>query len=220
MGFPNVDIFLYRTILTKLKSYQDMENYRLEQTFDDLDETDLAEIRTFLAALHLTDNTRDKTDNSLYVMPTYPLVDLLAPQICVTVGSEDTAGRVLGDETGEDAAAVVDGDGKTIAWDLDRGYWGSGMWMIQITAETKLAVIWLSRLCQQALVDSFQAMDGLGIKEVSIAVADLRPDPQYYPQNFFARGIKVNAGKVANTWKTRVQASYYETGVNLAIETP
>lgn len=220
MGFPNLDRFLVKTILAKLLSFQGAENYRLEQIFDDFEEAEVAEVRQYLAGLTPTGNLRDKGKGRLFVMPSYPLSDLPFPQIGVSVGSEDTADRFLGDETGGDPAEVFDEDENLIAWDLERGYWGSGMWMVQIMAATKEEVIWLSRLCQQAIVDGFDALDALGVKEVALAVADLRPDPQYYPQNLFLRGLKVTAGKVANTWLKRIPASVYRTGVNLTLTEP
>ena len=220
MGFPNIDIFLVKTILAKLKAFQGEENYRLEEIFDDLDAAEIADIRQFLAGATTTKNTRDRGGRRIYVLPHYPQAEIPFPQIGVSLGNEDTADRFLGDDTGGEAEPVLDDDENVIAHDLQKGYWGSGLWMIQIMAHTKDEVIWLSRLCQQALVDSFAALAEMGLLEVSLSLADLRPDPQYYPEFVFLRGVKVIAGKVANTWKKRIPASFYQTGVNLAVVQP
>lgn len=219
MGFPNLDKLLVKLFLEKIRALRTDESYRLEELFGDFDAGEIQQVRQYLNAVTATDNIRDRgTGRFLYILPHYPLAELDYPQIGISVGTEDTAERFLGDETGDEPYPVKDGSGKVIAWDLRRGYWGSGQWNIEIAAGTKDEVIWLSRLCQLALVDNFTTLDAVGIKEVTLALADLRPDPNYYPQNIFLRGIKLVAGKVANTWAKREAASYYQTGVNLALE--
>lgn len=223
MGFPNVDIFLCKTFAEKFAAVQADPDYTIDDLFEDLTVLERAEIITYLQDKVFTRDLRDRHAGSdkhqrVYIVPNFPMLELPFPQIGVSLGSENTDGKFLGDCTG-DAEAVTDDEGVTIAWDIPKGYYASANWNIDVLCATKDEAIWISRLCQLFICEALDELDAIGVVEVVVAAADIKLDPEHFPLHVFNRRVMVS-GRAANTWKKRISAITYLSGDNLALDTP
>lgn len=223
MGFPNVDLFLCKTFAEQFAAVQDDPTDTLDDLFEDLTAAERTEIATYLQGSVFTRDLRNRHNESddqrrIYIVPSFPMFDLPFPQIGVSLGSENTDTKFLGDYTGE-ATAVTDTEGKTIAWDIPHGYYASANWNIDVVCSTKDEAIWLSRLCQLFVCRSLADLDAAGVVEVAIATADMKLEQEHFPHIVFNRRVMIS-GKAANTWKKRISAVDYQPGTNLALDTP
>jgi hypothetical protein len=221
MGFLNVDIILKEKIIEFMGLLRNEEYYRVHEIFDGLSENKKDEIYKYINKLTVTDNVqiRREGENFLYVVSSPILAEGPFPQIGVYVGNESQDERGLGDDTGEDAIPIVE-DGETVAWEAEYGLWQRGSWIIDIIGTTRDETIWLSRICQYAIVLNFKSLDLLGLIEMDIALQDTVLNQQFQPGLVYSRRLTVR-GKFAGTWKDRFgvgTVGTYETGVNLAIE--
>lgn len=216
MGFPNVDMILKKIMVEEFKALQLNSSLAISDLFEDMTPAEQTRIANYLRSITITDDVRDRGDRRLFILPHFPLIDLPLPQIGLSVGEESAGERVLGDYAGE-ATPVADSDGTVIAWDIPHGYFANGSWNIDIVTASKDETVWLSRLCQYFICRSLDDLDGYGIKEISLSLTDIKIEQQtMQPGDFFARSIRMT-GKAANTWIKRVSASYYQTGINLAL---
>ena len=219
MGFPNVDKFLQRLVLAKLESLQDMPEETVADLFECLDAEEQAEICLYLTRLHPTKDIRyrDERKKVLYVLPHFPLAGHPFPQIGISVGTEGTADKILGSNTGN-TRERRDAQGNLVGWKVEKGCLAHGGWQLDVIAHTKDETVWLSRICQLAITEALDELTALGVWDVSIEVGDVRPDEQatMQPAEIFVRTVRVSA-TVANTWYKDVPLSTYETGNNTAI---
>jgi len=223
MGFPNVDIFLCKIFAEKFPAVQDDPEFTIDDLFEDLTALERTEITTYLQDIVFTRNLRerhggDDEQRRVYIVPNFPMLDLPFPQIGVSLGSENTADKFLGDCTG-DAVAVTDDNGNTIAWDIPKGYYATANWNIDVVCPTKDEAIWIARLCQLFICQSLDDLDAIGVVEVTVSTADIKLEPEHFPHIVFNRRVMVSA-KAANTWKKRVAEADYRAGDNLALDTP
>lgn len=221
MGFPNVDKILTDIFIAGLNEAKN-DSRIVADCFEEMGHDVQAEISLYLSRLHVTGDIRDREDTRryLYVLPHFPVSGYPFPQIGVSVGQESTSDKFLGDYSG-DSFPVRDSDNNVIAWDVEKGYIASGSYTADIICSTKDEVVWLSRLCQYTICQRLQDLDQMGIKEVNITLGDPRIDPQSMtqPADVFARAVSLTA-KVINTWKKRVPAYTYITGINKAVGGP
>jgi hypothetical protein len=216
MGSPNVDFYLVKTISEFLSEVQRDPAAVVETLFEDAPGQMQAEIAQWIGRQTITSDFRDRREGALYVIPSMPLADLPFPQIAAYVGSENDTEFMLGSDDGEPTQPIME-DGEIVGWQDEMAVISSGQWRVDIVCGSRYEAIWLSRLCQLALRRKLLEMDGLGIKEVSLSLADLQLDHQRFPQAVYARGIMMQA-KVVQTWTDRLPVSFYQTGVNLAVE--
>lgn len=220
MGFPNVDIFLCKKFEQCFLAVQADPTYTIDDLFEDLDDDERAEITTYLQSIVFTKNLRERDDNQryVYIVPHFPMIDMPFPQIGISLGTETTSEKFIGDYTG-DPTPVMDTNGKTIAWDQSKGYYANANWNIDVVCATKDEAVWLSRFCQLFVCQQLEALDAIGVVEVAIATADMKVEQEHFPHIVFNRRVMVT-GKAANTWKKRISAYEYQTGMNLALTTP
>jgi len=220
MGFPNVDLILRDLFLADFQATKTTPEFAVADLFDDRSEEEQAEIVEYLISRRFTGSVQDRGDDRrVFILPHFPVSDLPFPQIGIYSGEVDGLDRLLGDYSGE-SEAVKNEDGEVIGWAQIKGYWEVSSWNIDVVTATKDEAIWLARLCQYFICQSFQPLTEKGILEIDVMMTDLRPEKStLQPLQYFVRGLKVRA-KVANTWKKRLPVSYYETGVNLALTTP
>jgi len=220
MGFPNVDLILRDLFLTEFQAVKSDPGFAIADLFEDRGEAEQAEITEYIINRRFTGDVQDRGDERrVFILPHFPTSDLPFPQIGIYSGEVDGLDRVLGDYTGE-SEEVKNEDGTTIGWAQIKGYWEVSAWNVDVVTSTKDEAVWLSRLCQYFICQNFPEMTVKGILEVDVTMTDMRIEKStLQPLQYFARGLKVRA-KVANTWKKRLPASYYQTGVNLALTTP
>jgi hypothetical protein len=221
MGFPNVDIFLVNRIVARFQAIQPDPTEVVADLFEDLDDQTKAEISLYITRLRVTKDLKERGEESqryLYVLPHFPLADHPFPQVGISLGTEDTAEKFIGDYTGE-AVEVKDKTGVTIGWDVVKGYFASAAWDIDVVCATKDEAIWISRFVQLFTLEALDDLDIVGVKQVSVALKDMRlvSDSVMQPNTVFNRGVKVTAGMVANTWKKRVPVQTYGTGTNTGL---
>lgn len=219
MGFPNVDIFLVKAVLATLNELKSSAGrYKVDELFEDLDPAERQEVHQYLNAMVPTSDIRERGKRHLYVLPNFPLAEIPVPQIGISLGAEETAERWLGDDPGIDPEPVMQGD-QLVAWDHYRGYWAAASWNMDLVVQTKDEAIWLSRICQLAACENFDALDAMGVKEVTVALQDVRIDPKMFPDMVFVRSVRVSAGRILNSWKKRIPvgAYTYQTGINTAL---
>lgn len=219
MGFPNTDLFLCKKFEEQFAATQADPDFTVDDLFEDLDEGERLEITEYLQGLTFTQNLRERGEEQryVYILPHFPMVDMPFPQIGISLGQESAAERFLGDYTGE-AIPVEDEDGKVIAFDIPKGYYAAANWNIDIICPTKDEAVWLSRFCQLFVCRLLEELDAMGVVEVSIALADVTIPQEHLPHVLFNRRVTISA-KAANTWKKRVPATYYDTGINKALST-
>ncbi|KAA0888763.1 hypothetical protein [Oryzomonas rubra] len=213
MGFPNIDKMLQKLFVQKVQEAQADPQTLIDDLFDDLDSAEQAEISQYLLRKEFTKDVRDR-GSKVFVTLSFIMTDVPFPQIGITLGQENTD-RWIGDAIGE-SVAVTDTTGKTIAWDVVKGYYAKSSWNVTIAAATKDEVIWLSRLCQHSIMSSMDDLAGAGVAELDVAMADLQLQADQQPMTVFSRQLRITA-TTENTWKKRIPASYYATGNNTAL---
>lgn len=216
MGFPNVDLQLVAIFTNSFIAAQAAPAQVIADTFGDLDPTVQTQIAAYLTRKSFINDVREHGGSFVYIIPSFPLSDVPFPQIAISLGQGDSD-RFIGDETGN-STPVLDGNGATIAWNVEKGYYEKSNWNIHIVCATKDEVIWLSRLCQRFICESFDALCTAGIMEVNIFIQDLRADENtMQPSTVFSRGIRMSA-TVANTWNIQIPLmADYEVGNNTAL---
>lgn len=221
MGFPNVDKFLVRRFMEGFRAVQADPATVIDDLFEDLDELERADIGLYVSQRVVTDDIKERGDGlkHLYILPSFPLADEPFPQIGISLGNEADTERFIGNDIGEPPVEVKDAAGTIIAYDIHKGYWASGSWNVDVVTATKDEAVWLSRFCQLFVCQAFDDLDKMGVHEVGVVLQDIKlnPDSAMQPNNIMVRGLRITAGKVANTWKIRVPASYYQTGINKAL---
>ena len=220
MAFLDLDIYFVNTIAAFLQSVKDDQtNLVINDMFGGQSANFRAAVVQYLGSLEISTDLRDRESDDtrvLYILPSFTLADLPFPQISIYLGNEDSQDFMLGSETGGDTLPVVV-DGVTVGWDVEQGYWAGVNYRADIVCGTKEETIWLSRLCQRAILDKILELDGMGVKEPRISLADLKLEQEQFPTMVFARGLMFVA-KSLNTWNLRIPATVdYETGTNTAL---
>lgn len=222
MGFPNVDKQLVRIIaagFAAAKADADRMAFLIGDLFDDLTEAEQLQIGTYVSRKTFKTDVREKKGDSVYLITSFPLIDIPFPQIAISLGVGESD-RYMGDLTGE-SEAIKDADDQTIGWYIEKGYYERSNWDVHVVCSTKDESIWLSRFCQRFICEAFGALSQLGINEVTIIIQDLRcEEATMQPSTVFNRSIKLQA-TVANTWKEMVSATQIAEGDNAALtQTP
>ncbi len=218
MGIPNIDLYLVALFRSFFVLAQGEGQTLIDDLFEGHPQAEISSIKSYLRRHVMTSDTRQRSDDQphIYFIENYPLADIPFPQICVTVGNETTSEHFLGDETGQQEI-VTDSEGTVLAVDKENTVFSRGAWSVDVVASSKREVVWLSRLCQLAIFSNLDQLASVGLTEVDLSVADMRLDPQFYPQVAPARRISVT-GLVSQTWSVRVEAVQYQSGINLAID--
>jgi hypothetical protein len=214
MGFPNIDKILVAIFKAKFDALKAAPEFTINDLFEDLSAGERAEITAYIQKKQFHTDIRDRKDSAVFLMATFPMIELPMPQISITLGQEDTD-RYMGDQTGI-SEPVLDTDGATIAWDIIKGFYSKANWTISIVTTTKDEAIWLTRLCQHTIFESMLDFEAAGITEVTISTADMRLEQDQQPLTIFNRTIRLTA-TVINSWKKRVPATTYKTGNNTAL---
>lgn len=217
MGFPNVDLLLVKIFLNGFSDAQTL-GLAIPDVFEEMDNAEQSEIALYLSRIRATDDIteRDSGQKYIYILPHFPLAGYPFPQIGISLGQENTESKFLGDQTGE-SQPVADTNGNIVAWDVVKGYLASATWNVDIIGATKDETIWLSRLCQYFICQHLDYLTTAGVMEVGINLSDVRIDTQLaQPADFFTRTVSVSA-RVANTWKKRIGAYTYDTGINKSL---
>lgn len=215
MGFPNVDKILQNIFATKFAAVKLDPTYTISDLFEDQDAGQQAEIIAYIQRKQFVTDIRSRQDNTVYLITTFPMVDMPFPQISITLGQEDTD-RYMGDQTGQ-SDPVLDDNGTQIGWDIIKGFYAKSSWNISVVTATKDEAIWLSRLCELFIFQSMDDLDAAGVTEVNLSVADMRPEQDQQPMTVICRGIKMSATTM-NSWTTRIPIATYQSGNNVALQ--
>lgn len=215
MGFPNLDLYLVDRYAERFQAAQADLDRVVDDLFEDRTEEEREEAREYLSALPVTKDLRDRAEGSLLLIPGFPLAQLALPQITVAVLSEAGNDWPLGEGVGESEPVYGNEEDpeEVTAWDVPHGYWAHCSYRTHILAETWWEAVWLSRLCQRAIVESVTTFSARGLSEITLTVNDLTLDPQHYPNMAFGRALTLSA-KVPQQWKIRKPTGTYLTGIN------
>lgn len=221
MAIPDVDLYLVDIIIELLNGAKGDLAYLIDDVFSLRPDSERASLREYLGGMEITDNVelRDDRKRFLYVIPSHPLMDVPFPQIAVTVPNEQINDFPLGNAPDDTPREVRDSSGEIIGYDVSQSCFAAGQWHIEVVAGTKIETVWLSRLVQVAVLRNLDQMDQIGVKNITLGMMDLQLDPKQLPQLAYARRVQVN-GLTVHEWTTRIKPSYYQTGVNLAVEQP
>lgn len=219
MGFPNVDLYLIDRYAERFAAVKADLDRVVDDLFDDRTDEERQAAREYLTALPVATDLRDRPEGALLLIPGFPLAQLAAPQITVAVLSEAGNDWPLGEGVGNSEAVYGDEahPDTVTAWDVPHGYWANCSYRTHILADTWWEAVWLSRLCQRAIVESVSAFSARGMAELTLTVNDMALDPQQYPTVTFARALTLSA-KVPQQWKVRKPTGTYQTGINKALE--
>lgn len=218
MGIPNIDLYLISLLQAFFGLVKGPGAYVLDDLFAGHAAEEIDSIKLYLATHEVTADIRKQREGQryLYLLDSYPLADIPFPQVCVTVGDENSVEHFLGDESGT-RESIEDGAGNVIAFDDEQVVMSSGTWAIDIMASTKRELVWLSRISQLAILSNLAQLHDVGLMEIDCSVADMRLDPQHFPQTGLARRLTIR-GKVRQTWNIRLEAHIYKPGANMALE--
>ena len=219
MAFNDVDLYLSDKLMETINELRGDDIYVLEDAFSGRPERELAALREYLGKLVLTDDVDHRKkdgEHVLYVLLSFPLADLPAPQICITLPTEQANDFPLGAGV-QDTEEATDGDGNVTGYVIRKGYFAQGQWNVDILAASKLEAIWLARMVQLTILRCLDDMDLNGVKNVSFNTVDLEIAQQQLPQLMFARRIQIS-GVVIQEWIEHQSNGIYAEGVNLALE--
>jgi len=212
MGFPNADKAIQRLLVNRFSELQDDTAFTINDLFDDLEVDERQKIADYIARKSFISDIRERGDSYAYIMLSFPMIDMPMPQISVTVGN-DEADRWLHDSTGIESIPVTDTNGDVVAWDITKGFYASSTINISVIATNKDEVIWLSRLCQRFIFESTEQLALQGIIELEVGMSDAQLNQDILPTPAMARQLRITC-KTENTWKRRIPASVYATGIN------
>lgn len=214
MGFPNVDKYLVKLFSEKFIAATIDGGFTINDTFDDLDAGEIAEITAYINRKVFTTDLRKRDDGMVYILPQFPRLDMPLPQIGISLGQESTADKFLDDLQGE--STPYPAIGTQTHWDIPKVYFGAATYRIDVVTATKDEAIWMARLIQRFICEAQDAMAGIGIFEVDITLADLKLEQEHYPSEVFNRAVQINC-KVQNSWIKRVPIGNYATGINTGV---
>lgn len=217
MGFPNVDIFLVKTIIEKFQALQAAPAFTIYDLFEDLSQPERDEITAYITRKTFTDDLREREDSQVFIFPHFPMLNMPLPQIGVSLGQEETSDKFFGDTVGE-AVAVKDINDVVTHWDIPKAYIASANYQADIVCATKDEAIWLSRFVQRFICEELDALDQIGVKQVDIGLADMVLKQDQQPMTVFNRAVRLSC-KVENTWLKRIPVQTYDSGINLALST-
>jgi hypothetical protein len=218
VGFPNVDKQLVRIIaagFAAAKADPARMAFLIGDLFDDLTDAERTQITTYLTRKAIKTDVRDKKGDNVYIITSFPLLDIPFPQIAISLGVGESD-RFMGDLTGESEPIKDDADNIT-GWCIEKGYYERSSWDTHVVCATKDEAIWLARLCQRFICEAFGQLSQLGINEVNIIVQDLRcEEGTMQPSTVFNRSIKLQA-TVSNTWNEMIPTIQIAEGDNLLL---
>lgn len=220
MAFPNLDLFLidlFAAFIERIKGETD--RFTLDDLFGDRPEEEREAVALYLSGVNIAKDIREREDGEryLYIIGSFPTMELPFPQIGVYIAPEDTSDFFVGNDVGIESEAVRDGIDTIIAWDQTLGCASNGTYWCDIICNTKDEVVWLSRICQRAIIEHLDDLALLNAIEPKISMGDLKPEQEHFPGLVFARRVTLTA-KVFQTWKKRLTVGTYATGINKALE--
>jgi hypothetical protein len=217
MSFINIDLYLVDLFHSFIKSVQDDDNCRvIDDVFSDRPVPYREAIKGYLRSKHITKDFGDRErEDNIYVLPSHPLRELAFPQVAIYLAEENSADWYLGGITGTDLIPIDEPD--FTGYGIENGAIAMATYRADIVANTKEEAIWISRLCQRAIYGKILELDGMGVKEAKVGMADLQLHPEHFPSLVFGRGVFLTA-KVIQTWIERQPAlGTYEVGRNAGV---
>lgn len=217
MGFPNVDLILRDLFVASFEEAKTRPEEVVADLFSDRSEAEQMDIVAYLVGRQYVGSVKDRdTGKRVYILPHFPSSELPFPQVGISHGDVDSTDRFVGDYTG--TAVPIPATGTPTHWLIEYGYYERSSWNIDVVAATKEEAIWLSRFCQYFVCQSLLDLGQKGIHEVDITPTDIRiEEGTMQPISAFVRRVRVIA-KTANTWRKRIDAYTYETGINTALQ--
>lgn len=219
MGFPNIDLWLVNQFVTQFQSAPLDLAVMIDDTFPDLDGETRARVLHWLSERAIVTDVRESQEGkTLTILPGFPVVDVPFPQITVVTAGEVGNDIPLGFGEGEAAAVYDDDDPETVVgWDRPKGYWSVNTYQIQVLCGHWWELVWLTRLCQRFILGMERVLSTQGVHIEAITVADLQLSREQFPTLAYARGISLTC-RAFQKMTERLPASYYETGMNKALE--
>lgn len=221
MGFPNVDLYLVSRFIECFSNAKGNLDFYVSDIMEDRPDAERETIRLYLNGLRVTSDQKDRSsEKTLFVVPSWPMFDLPFPQIGVSLASEGTVERLLGDETGTKRTGTAIIGGVEVGFqDTEYGYWASGQWNVDVVCASKLEAVWLANLCRRFVLASFLDLDEMGVKEVTLSLADIRLEGEQLPVPVFGRRLSIIAGRVTHTWWEREYFDgVYGIGINKGLQ--
>lgn len=220
MGLFSLDRWMLRTIRDRLLAARTDPARYVGDVFEEEPPEVQAEVRAWLGAQEFSTDAKAHEKDTVTIIPGWPLLDVPPPQVAVALLAESPSewglGEAAGDATPVYAVGAGEGD-PPVAWDREHGYRAMTNVAAQITASSWDETHWLSSLCHWAVLDQIMDLAALGVSEVSVSLNDLRPDLEKLPSLLFARQLTLTA-KVPRTYRKRIPAYTYQSGVNRALE--
>jgi hypothetical protein len=214
--FVNLDLYLIDTFIDFFAEAQ-KDSTIIDDLFADRPVEERQKIMIYLTARTFVTRMDIVEDGKVvYVIPSFPTASLPFPQIGVYMGGDDAQDFFVGQDTGRPPEAFVL-NGEATAWDWEKGYYASVNYRVDIIAETKHEVIWLSRLCQVAIARKIMELNRIGVIEPRIGAADTKIEQEQFPTMVFSRAVTLSA-KSLHTWNERVPVETYQTGINTAVQ--
>lgn len=221
MGFPDIDIWLVDKMKIWFDALKASPDFILNDTFSSLSDTRRANIKAYVVRKKYTTDLRDR-DNStgqVFIFNHFPLSDTTLPQIAINLGSETPTEDFIGYDDGGGSTPVIqkiNNVDTVVAYDSLKTYFFSTVLNIDVVAATKDESVWLSRLVQRFICDSFLDMSAVGVYEQNVSLADMKLMEEHQPLTAFNRRVTLTcSGK--NTWTLRTAAATYKTGINKGI---
>jgi len=214
MGFPNIDKYLVKRFIENFSEIQFDDGFAINDTFDDMDSGQIAEIAMYLNRKTFTPDLRSRGGNQVFVFPHFPQLDMPLPQIGISLGQETASDHFLGDAAGNSTRYPL--TGTQTHWDVPKIYIGAATYRIDVVTATKDEAIWLARMIQRFLCELQEELSNIGVYEMDIVLADLKLEQDQQPQTIFNRAVQINC-KIQNSWTKRIPMETYQTGINTAL---
>ena len=216
MGFPSLDLYFRDLFAAFLVLAQSDDGSIINEVFADRPVEERAAARAYLANRQIiTDFTdMDEKARTLFVVSSFIVSTFPFPQIGVYMGPEESFDFFLGNNLGV-SEPVLDKEGNTVGFDVAEGYFSSVSFRADIIDNSKMGVIWLSRLCQRAIASKITELESMGVTEHRIGAVDTRIEQEHYPALVFSRAVTYS-GRALFTWNRRAPAVDYDLGVNTA----
>lgn len=219
-GFLNLDLYLVELFCLYLNWVRnDPEHTAIADVFGKHTPEYRGRIASYLASLNITTDIREREEGVryLYILPSFPMADLPFPQIGIYLGEEVETDHYLGDIVTDEQITITGPGGEPIAVDNIYGECSQATYRADVLDNSKEAVVWLSRLCQRAIISKKSELSQLGAQEINMSLSDLKIEQEQFPTVAFGRALTVTS-KIVQTWKKREPIYTYGEGVNTALE--
>jgi hypothetical protein len=216
MAILDVDLLLFQIIEQFFLEVQ-RDRRLIEEIFEYRTETERDMIADYLAQHSMTQDIRNADEDNpfIYLIPSFPMMDIPLRQICIYVASEGQTDHMLGSDTGQ-STVRTDVNGNRIGVDAVMGAYVHGSYIIDVVSQSKEETVILNRLCYVAILKGLEALESYGVMDTSLTIADAMLDPQYTPIMALSRRMTF-AATVLHTWNKFHPDQNYMSGNNLAI---